>query len=508
VHVVAFQNVEQGKTMTDPNPELPPSLDQVETLSGLLRIGKDEMNLAEFPMTSLSDRPVAGETSLKFEDQIYDDRKKKVILRKRIIEGSKEYGLPTATDDAVILALIQLTKIKNAFTAREVDFTRHELINLLQWPNKGQSYDRIALSLHRLAGVTYHFENSWWDNRRKAWTSKIFGIIDNVDLNDSRETDGQGTLFTSRIVWNQTVLDSFQAGYLRSIDFQLAMSFKHIISMRIYRFMGKRFHLQPEWTFAIRDFACEHIGLARNYEGGVQLVRKLKPAIVELEGVGFLAPLPEQERFTKKGRDWFIRLIQHSPALAVPASPSPASQAAMPLLVSALVQRGVTKSVAADLVQRHAAELIERQMEVFDWLVEKQDKKVAQNPAGYLVESIRTPDGGYQVPKGFVSRAEQQAREKARQAQEREQAEQRRRQREQAACERALRDEADAYIKQLTPEKRRALEAEVLAEASAETRQSYAEAGPAQFRATLLLGLMREHVAQKLLRKAIPAGGS
>src|SRR5271165_1642651 len=97
-------------TMSTERLELLESLEQVETLSELLRIGKDEMNLAEFPMTSLSDKPVRGETSLKFEDQIYDDRKKKLITRKRIIEGSKEYGLPTATDDSVILALIQLTK--------------------------------------------------------------------------------------------------------------------------------------------------------------------------------------------------------------------------------------------------------------------------------------------------------------------------------------------------------------------------------------------------------------
>src|SRR5271156_6067552 len=88
---------------------------RMETLSELLRIGKDEMNLAEFPMTSLSDKPVTGETSLRFEDQIFDDRKKKLITRKRIIEGSKEYGLPTATDDAVILALIRLTQLKNGF---------------------------------------------------------------------------------------------------------------------------------------------------------------------------------------------------------------------------------------------------------------------------------------------------------------------------------------------------------------------------------------------------------
>src|SRR5450432_2416932 len=93
---------------------------EVETLSELLRIGKDEMNLAEFPMTSLSDRPITSETSLKFEDQIYDDRKKKLITRKRIIEGSKEYGLPTATDDTVILALIR-PKPNVPVTSRKVE---------------------------------------------------------------------------------------------------------------------------------------------------------------------------------------------------------------------------------------------------------------------------------------------------------------------------------------------------------------------------------------------------
>ena len=484
--------------MTEERSEQPPSLEQVETLSELLRIGKDEMNLAEFPMTSLSDRPIAGETSLKFEDQIYDDRKKKIILRKRIIEGSKEYGLPTATDDAVILALIQLTKLKNSFSSREVDFTRHELITLLNWPNKGQSYDRIALSLHRLAGVTYHFENSWWDNRRKAWMSKIFGIIDNVDLNDSRETDGQGALFCSRIVWNQTVLDSFQAGYLRSLDFHLAISFKHVISMRIYRFMGKRFHLQPEWTFDLKDFACEHIGLARNYEGGVQLVRKLKPAIEELEGVGFLAPLPENERFSKKGRDWSIRLIQPSPALTSFAETPPVSEAATPPLVSDLVQRGITKAIAEELVQRHSAEMIQQKLDVFDWLVEKQDKRAAKNPAGFLRRAIETD---YATPKGFESRAERQARAAAQHQAERKAAAERRRQHEQEA----KRQRANAYIKQLGQAERLALEAEALAAATPEQRENYDSHVMARFRDTLMLAMLRDYVAEKLDREQVPA---
>jgi cell division protein FtsL len=446
--------------------EQPETFDEVETLSELLRIGKDEMNLAEFPMTSLSDRPITSETSLKFEDQIYDDRKKKLVTRKRIIEGSKEYGLPTATDDSVILALIQLTKLKNGFTTREVTFTRHELISLLSWPNKGQSYDRIAQSLHRLAGVTYHFENSWWDNRRKTWTTKIFGIIDTVELNDSRETDGQGGLFPSQIIWNQIILDSFQAGYLRSIDFQLCMNLTHAISMRMYRFLGKRFHLKTDWTLDLKDFAYEHIGLSRSYEGGTQIARKLQPAIEELESVGFLEPLPEEERFLKKGRAWSIRFIKNTPAttpLPVPANdaePQPLS------LVTELSNRGVTKATATELVQKHPAESIQLKMDVFDWLVEKQDKRIGQNPAGYLVKSI---SDDYAAPKGFISKAEQQQRQEARQAKERKAAEDRRQQQQEEAREKAERQAIETYWASLTPEQQSELDAASIAQADPET---------------------------------------
>lgn len=432
--------------------------EQAETLSELLRIGKDEMNLAEFPLTLLSDRASTEETSLKFEDQIYDDRKGKLITRKRVIEGSKEYGLPTATDDAVILALIQLTKLKNGFTAREVDFTRHELIQMLNWPSKGQSYERIALSLHRVAGVTYHFENSWWDNRRKTWTTKIFGIIDTVELNDSRETAGQGGLFPSRIVWNQIIFDSFQAGYLRSLDFQLAISFKHAISLRIYRFMGKRFHLKPEWLFELKDFAYEHIGLSRVYEGGTQIARKLQPAIIELEQVGFLEPMPENERFIKKGRSWSIRMVQKAaatvaPALAALPAAAPAPQDEPPL-VTELINHGVTRSIAVELVQRYP-DRIEPKLDVLDWLTAKGDKRSAKNPAGWLVKSIQDD---YAAPKGFISKAERQRRAEAKQAKEREAAEARRHKMESDAQAQAEQQAIEAYWASLPEEQQTELQ--------------------------------------------------
>ena len=165
-----------------------------------------------------------------------------------------------------------------------------------------------------------------------------------------------------------------------------------------------------------------------------------------------------------------------------------------PPLVAELINRGVTKATAAELVQRHPAELIQAKIDVFDWLMEKQDKRVAKSPAGYLVKSIIKD---YAAPKGFIV-APSGSSEEARQARERQDAEDRRRQQEQEARDQAMRKRVNAYIKQLDQAERIALEAEALATASLENRESYHSHIMARFRDTLMLAMLRDLIAKKL----------
>ena len=113
----------------------------------------------------------------------------------------------------------------------------------------------------------------------------------------------------------------------------------------------------------------------------------------------------------------------------------------------------------------------------------------------------------YVAPKGFESQAVRQARADAKRQADQQAAEQRRRQHEQEARDQAERQAVDAYLQRLTPAERNALEAEALAQASPEARRSYEEAAPARFRASVLLGLVREHVARELARGTNLAGG-
>ena len=64
-------------------------------------------------------------------------------------------------------------------------------------------------------------------------------------------------------------------------------------------------------------------------------------------------------------------------------------------LVEALKARGVTARRRPSWSRRIPASRIQTKIEVFDWLLRNEDKRVGKNPAGYLVASIRAD---YQAP--------------------------------------------------------------------------------------------------------------
>ena len=416
-----------------------------------LPTGKDELNLAEFPIALLTDRVPDAQKTIEFKDRVYDERKGELVTRKLTITASDKYGLPTAKDDEVILCLIQLTKEVNGFTERTVKFSRSDLIRLLGWPDRGQSYRRIVLSLSRWLGVSLLYENAWWDKDQQSWTTRGFHILDNFEVNDSRSLGGQMEFILSRFTWNEVVFRSFTAGYLKSLNLNLYLALKLPTAKRMYRFLDKRFYHRPSWTFDLREFAHEHVGLSRAYADSGKIKEKLQPAIEELEAIGFLEPMGRDERYRKVSRgEWKITLAQKGKTATAEKGPMPE-----PLEIEkALTERGVTAKTATKLLAAHPEEHIRAKIEVFDWLVAKRDRRVQKSPAGYLVESIRD---GYEPPKGFESAADREKRLQAQEGANRRAAEAKKR----AEDEQKSREEQEQarikdYLDSLTAEEREA----------------------------------------------------
>ena len=138
-----------------------------------------------------------------------------------------------------------------------------------------------------------------------------------------------------------------------------------------------------------------------------ELKRRLKPALEELEQLGFLEPLDPEERYSWVSRGcWRIILIRSQATEGDAVPPSTEVSA----LTDALIARGVTSKVAAELVATHPAGRLRTKLEVFDWLVKNEDKRVGKNPAGYLVASIRSD---YQAPDEFAGAAKAEESKKA-----------------------------------------------------------------------------------------------
>lgn len=425
--------------------------------------GRDELNLAEFPLAAVCDRFLDGEKTVVFEDTVWDEEKRKRLPRKLTISGSDRFGLPTAKDDDVLLACIQLSSL-GEFHSREVRFSRYELLKLLRWPDQTRYYRRLATSLRRWKGLTVYSDRAFYDKARRSWVNRDFGVFDNLYLYEREESEKGAAPADSWLVWNEVVYESFQAGYLKKLDWDLYLRLKDPVAKRLYRFLDKRFYHADRLTIDLKELAFQKVRMSPNYNTA-QAKRALMKGIRELEHLWELRPMPSDERFAKVARgQWEVHFSRAK------KPPRKASAEAEPKGIAAeLTKRGVASKTAANLAKAHPRGRIEAMVELFDWHQAKGD---ARGP-GFLVAGVKSSEP-YKPPPGFVSRAEERHRKeaKAKAERERERSEQRRRNSEQAAAlaaERPFR----SYWNRLGPAEQEAFTAEALRRTDKLKRDGY-----------------------------------
>jgi hypothetical protein len=359
------------------------------------RDGRDEMNLVELPLSSVSDRFLDGRKTVVFHDEIWDRQLKQRVPRKLAISGSDRYGLPTARDEDVLLACIQLSSAED-FRSREVTFSRYELLKLLRWPDESKYYRRLAISLRRWKGVTIYSDRAFYDHRRKSWVNRDFGIIDNLFLYERESASGLTSNARSWLVWNEVLFESFQAGYLKKLDWGLYCRLKSPIARRLYRWLDKRFYHANEVTVELKQLAFHKIRVSERYNTA-QIKRALMQGIRELETLWDLQPAAPQSRFVKRGRGAWEVVFQRRRPPSTKAAISRESSARMDVTIE-LTRRGIGPAVAAELEQQHPHPTIKTMIDLFDWYRAQGQEK----GPGFLVDSIRNPTK-YRLPREFKS---------------------------------------------------------------------------------------------------------
>ncbi len=279
------------------------------------RDGRDEMNLADFPISALqrvqkSDGQGGKLDRLEFRASRYDPATRQRVQQKITLTSTARDGLPTPADEHVILALLYVAKHSNNFDEATVHFAPSQLFQIMGWAPNGRSYTRLRNVLRRLKALTIRYENAWWDMVGRGYQEEVAtGIISAYRL--ARQTSGprrQGQPLVSWVTWTQSFHDSLKAGNLKRLDLDVFFRLQTPTAQRMYRFLDKRFYTSPTVTMDLIDFACGHIGLTD--AGNVAILkRRLAPALAELEQIGFLKPASPQERYQKlKVGQWRIVL--------------------------------------------------------------------------------------------------------------------------------------------------------------------------------------------------------
>ena len=302
--------------------------------------GRDELNLADFPISVLQRQQPREIDGRKLDQVVYESTTYDPIGRRRVpqrvtLTTSTRVGLPTPADENVILALLYTAKRANDFTAPRVHFSPHQLFRVMRWDTNSRSYTRLSQVLLRLKSLTILYENAWWDPSGHTYAEEFAtGIVAEYRLVKTKLRRKQGETPPSYVHWTPQFFKSLASGNLKKLDLDRLFSLNLPTSQRMYRFLDKRFYLTTAFEIDLRDFACGHLGVSAS-PNVAELKRRVAPALAELERIGFLEPAPPAERYVKlKKGIWRIRFRRAGAVRALGGTSRPAPPVRAPAPIS------------------------------------------------------------------------------------------------------------------------------------------------------------------------------
>jgi hypothetical protein len=369
--------------------------------------------------------------------------------------------------------------------------------------SEGQSKSHVKRALYQnaFAAITAKIVYKTVDGTRRSiefGTTRYAVMMTGETLPDGRKADAVYVILHEpyRDVLNTALTRPLDYDYLRGLS-PAPQRLYELLSYQMYAALKNG---NPTARLIYSEF-CLYAPQMRYFRYD-QAKKQLHKLHVPHRKSGYIAEVEFEPTTDREGRPDWVMLYRPGPKARVeyqafakkgspvvleaePVAPEPEPTG----LVRELIDRGVTRSVAIELVRGHPEALVRAKIEQVDWLREKQPKKVTDVGA-YLAEAIRKD---YASPVGFEGRAERMEREQAEHERRQREAEDRRtkarRQEDQARI--------DAYWQALALEQQVRLEAEAVEQADPAVR-ARCEAGTPRMRAMARRVIREAHIRDLL----------
>lgn len=233
------------------------------TTRGRPTIGKDELHIAEYPLTIVSERLPHGVVAVEYNDwrTLQNGKRVRVIWR---LHGSGTHGLPTAADQDVLVVLLKLAYDSKIETPRVEIGSAYQYLKLLGWPGAARRYRRLKKSLDRYIDATVHAQNIVWDRQKNQLRGNVaFNVIDHYKLFDIRERGSrQGTapLPLGHVELGRFFFQLMQQGSLKDLDLSFYCRLPNPLTRRLYRYLDKKRYNRQTFSRNIYHLGG-HLGL-------------------------------------------------------------------------------------------------------------------------------------------------------------------------------------------------------------------------------------------------------
>jgi Replication initiator protein A len=262
-------------------------------------LGKDEMNLAEYPFSVLTHRIPRHRKTYSFTQRI-TDHQGTVIKQSWSVLGSDKYGLSTPYDDDVLMALLYCYKEQKP-QGKKIHFSLYKLCQIMQKTLSMREYDRLRDFLNRLTSTTIVATNCFYDNLAKSWVSEAFHLFDRYKLYQERKGRAASP-YLSFIEMSEFFYRSVAvANYIRDLNLGIYYSLALPISKRLFRYLDKNRYKKRRYEEAIMRMARK---LPLTYAYPSQVKQKLARAHEELLRHGYLTNVTYG--LTQEGEDKLI----------------------------------------------------------------------------------------------------------------------------------------------------------------------------------------------------------
>jgi hypothetical protein len=184
--------------------------------------GRDELNLADFPISVLQHQPPRDDGGRHIDQIVYESTTYDPVVRRLVPQGmtlaaSSRYGLPTPADENVVLALLYTAKHAHDFGEPRVHFSPHQLFRVILWDTNSRSYARLSRVLLRLKSLTILYENAWWDPSGRRYEEEFAtGIVAEYRLVKYRARRKINEKPRNYVHWTPQFFKTLASGNLKS----------------------------------------------------------------------------------------------------------------------------------------------------------------------------------------------------------------------------------------------------------------------------------------------------